>query len=101
MYPLYVRITDKEDIFMSKLSYYLVGLKENKDYVIPDDYRAIFIVYYSNFKKETYYIASGGWGILKKKKLYKVNYPLIASIYSFLPDDYFTDAYKKYPEIYK
>ena len=99
--PLYVRVVDMEEISRSNISRLTSNLVKVEDSYFPYDYRAMFILHYSNSKRHTYYIASGSWGIVSKNKLYKVNYPLIAAIYSFLPDEYFTSWYEKYPEVFK
>jgi hypothetical protein len=62
-----------------------------------EDYRAILTVYKRGGKKETYFILGTGH-IVYKNKCYKANYPLIAAIYSFLPDIFFTSFYEKYPD---
>ena len=98
---LYVRVQDSEEIhdigLISKLSMLEINKKEH----MPFDFRAVLIVHYNNKKKETYYFASGTGGIIKNNILYKANYPLIAAIYSFFPDDYFIAGYKDSPELYK
>lgn len=101
MNPLYVKVIDVDEIAKANLSYLVANLKKSNNNQFPDDYRAMIILHYSNSKSYTYYVASGSGGIVSDNNLYEVNYPLIAGIYSFLPDDYFTSFYKSYPEAFK
>ena len=101
MKPLYVRVVNTEEIEDANIFGLVTNLKKSDSIQLPDDYRAMFILHYSNSKKYTYYIEAGPGEIVCDNKLYDVNYPLIAAIYSFLPDDYFTCFYKKNPEVFK
>ena len=101
MKPLYVKIINEDEIVKANISGLIGNIKRLTNNQFPNDYRAMFILHYSNSKKYIYYIASGSGGIVCGDNLYEVNYPLVAAIYSFLPDDYFTSWYKNYPEVFK
>lgn len=100
MSPLYVRVVDTDEIANANISELVANLEKRDNDQLPDDYRALFILHDANSKKYTYYIASGSGGIVSKNNLYKVSYPLIAAIYSFFPDDYFTSFYTNHSEVF-
>lgn len=91
-YGIYVKVIDKDEIRNSNIKYLLTGLEKDESSQLPDDYRAILIVHYKSEKK-TYYIASNSWGIVYDNHVFKVNYSLLAAIYSFLPNRYFKETY--------
>jgi hypothetical protein len=86
-YDQYVRIISKDKLIaMEKV---LDNLQEYNPASKLEDFRAIVIIHYNFFRRDTYCVASGSWGIEKRQLRYMPNDDFMEFIYSFFPKSYY------------